>query len=33
MNDIELKNLGNAEFKRRNYSKAIEYYTQAINVK
>ena len=26
----ELKTLGNEEFKQKNYSKAVEYYSQAI---
>ncbi len=26
----ELKNLGNEEFKQKNYQKAVDYYTEAI---
>ena len=28
----EKKNLGNAEFKKGNYGKAIQYYTEAVNI-
>jgi hypothetical protein len=28
---MDLKNLGNEEFKKRNFASAISYYTQAIS--